>query len=157
MIRAAKFGDIPAIAGILERTHAASRYAGHKLDKKAARAIAFQSVQRSGLLGAGGTCAFVAEAHGQVNGVLLGIVQQLYMICEPLEAMDLFFICEKDADPLDAGRLVDAFTLWANGIPDVVSIKLSATDAAGPWRRVERLFSRKGYGQCGVICERNAE
>lgn len=154
-VRPAKFGDIPRLVVLLKQAHGRSIYARvGNIDEKAAKALLMQSIQRQGLLAAGGTFAAVAEKHAVVEGFLVGIIDRGYHIGDRLMATDMFFYLSEWADPRDAGRLLDAEIAWAAGVPGCVVLRAGVTDAIGDYRRAARLYERRGFRQSGALFER---
>lgn len=157
-VRPAKFSDIPRLYALLQEGYERSKYREHgTVDEKATKALLMQTVQRHGLKTAGGTCAFVSESGGIVDGMIVGALNRVYFIGSKLMAQDVFFYTSALANPRSAGALLDAFIAWAVANENVFEIKPSATDIIGDPRRVEKLYLRKGFRQCGAIFERRIE
>lgn len=154
VIRQAKFADLPRLIELLREMHGRSRYRDRgEVDEKAARSLLMTSMQRHGLKACGGTCVFVAEDQN-IQGMIVGIADRVYHVGTKLWATDLYFYVAEGADPRFAEGLYDAFTGWAEGMPDVVDIRNGATDAIGDFDRVAQFYKRKGLKQVGVIHER---
>lgn len=156
MIRRAAFGDIPRLAEIVVENHARSVYAGRcGVDIKLTKSLIIQAIQRDKLKTAGGTCAFVSERKGAVDGFIVGTLDRVYHIGTKLMAMDMFFVAGATSTLREAGALLDAYIAWGFSCPDVIEINLSATTVVGPTDRIEKLFRRKGFVRSGVIYERS--
>lgn len=150
MIRAARYQDIPAIGGLIRRQHAASRYAGRvAICDKALDAMLLGAVAAMGQQGPQGSHASVAERDGAIVGFLIGILSRTYEVGDKLTANDLFLVNEGDVGDLLA--LVDAYVAWATANRKVIEIKLSWSDTLPGASRVEGLFRRKGFHQCGAV------
>lgn len=156
MIRQAKFGDIPALAALMDEMYRRSKYRDRdEIDMKSAKALVMQCIQRHGMQRAGGSSVFVIDRDGKIDGFIIGLLEPIYHIGKKLTATDLFYYAREKARPQDALRLFDQFIAWAESIPDVIEIRNGATDAIGDYRRVEALYRRKGLAQSGVIYERS--
>jgi len=151
-IRAAKFGDIPALAALMCEMHARSCYAGRaELDLKATKGLFFNAIQRHGGSVAGSTLANVAERDGTVEGFLIGVLDNCYHVLVELMATDLFTYVSERGDPRDAIRLLEAFMKWAKANPRVIEVRLGATNAIGDFERTAVLYKRIGLEQCGGL------
>lgn len=158
MIRQARFVDVQAMAAMMQEAHARSIYRDlDEIDAPAMKRLFVSAVQQHGKPGEGGTCAFVAEPGGQVEGFIVGVLQRVYHVGKRLSASDLFFLTRPDADPRSAVGLLGAFLDWAEGNPKVVEIQMGATSALGDWRHAGRLYERRGLEQCGGIYRRSIE
>lgn len=104
----------------------------------------------------GNGCVFVGEVDGVIEGFLIGMVDDLYHVLQPKYATDIFFYVS-DRDQTSATGLIDAFVNWAEQVPDVVSIRLGATDAVKTYKRTEKMYIRKGFVQEGVMYEKRIE
>lgn len=148
-------GDVHAMVALLEDGYCRSRYRDLcGFDVRLARSQVFQAVQRHGLMGAGGQCVFVGESAGVVVGMIVGVLQPLYMLGDKLEAADVFFVVRAGAHPDVSRGLLDSYVAWAVGNPDVVEVTLSVTDVIGSPERVARLYDRMGFRRKGVISGR---
>lgn len=155
MIRRANFADIPALVDLLADAYTRSKYVGRAtLDAREARAILTQCIQRHGAKGEGGTNVDVVDAGGEVRGFMVGLLERCYHVAVELMASDLFLVVSEAAPKTAALALIRRYIAWAEANPKVIQVNLSATDAVGDFRRVERAYSRLGCRQSGVIYER---
>ncbi len=157
VIRPAKMGDLPAVFDLMAEMHARSKYAdqGIGMEPVAAKALLMQSIQRHGGGNDGSTYFVVAEEDGKITAFMIGILQRCYLICDRLEAMDVFLYASKDAGARIAPMLIDSYARWADACTKVASIKISYTDALGvDGGALGRLYTRKGFTQHGAIFER---
>lgn len=156
MIRRGAFGDIPRLTQIVVENHARSVYATRSdVDLKLTKSLIMQAMQRDRLKTDGGTCVFVSERNGVVEGFIVGTLDRVYHIGTKLMAMDMFLLGSTKSTLREVGKLVDAYDAWAMSCPDVIEINLSATTVVGPTDRIEKLFARKGFVRSGAIFERS--
>jgi hypothetical protein len=158
MIRFAKYADIPAAVELLADAHRRSNHADDStFSPSMARAVLTQGLQRVGGKHDGSTMMFVAvNESGEIEGVMLGLIQRMYDVCEEMEATDQFFIVREGADPSSAGGLIDALFDWADSIEGVKEVRMGAIDAVTDFRRTALLYQRKNMVQSGVIYSRRA-
>jgi hypothetical protein len=155
MIRPAAFSDVPAMAAVLREAYAASIYADRAtFDEREAKSLFVRALQRHGHKTPGGSFVMVAEQAGAVEGFIIGCLERVYHVLEELMATDLFFLCSARADPHDAGRLLKAFTAWAEANPRVIEIHMGVTNAMGDWTKAGRLYQRQGFTEAGALYER---
>lgn len=121
------------------------------------KALLVNCMQRHGAPGVGGTCMFVSENDDVIDGMIVGVLDRVYQLFDKLSAADLFFYVAPGGSPTSAGGLIDAFIEWAEGIDDVIEIRLGATDIIQDYQRVGALYRRKGFTQTGVIYERRTD
>ena len=158
MVRNAKFGDIPRLTELLEQGHRRSKYRDRaSVDIKETKLLLVQAIQRHGLTTAGGSCVFVSEHDGAVDGFIAGLLDRVYHIGNKLSASDFFFYVAPGGSPTSAGSLADAYIDWALGIEAVIVIQLAATDIIQNYERAAALYRRKGFIQTGVIYERRTD
>lgn len=153
-VRNAKFADIPAIIGIMDRAHRRSVYADCTFDREAARQLLVRSIQRHGHMNYNGTLVLVSQSRGAVRGFTIGIIDHVYPCLAEYRVTDLFFIFDEDADPRDAARMVRSLKVWAEDNPKVHEIVLGATGAMADWQRVGRLYEREGMERYGGMWRR---
>lgn len=157
-IRAAKFGDIPRLAELMEEAFRASIYADRgNIDERVCKGLFMNSMQKHGGQYAGSTLVNVCEKNGVVEGFLLGAFDRVYHVGDKLMASDVFFHLSPRADPRDAIRLLNDFLTWAEANPLVVEIKMGVTNILGDWTRLEPLYRRKGFDQCGALFEKRIQ
>jgi hypothetical protein len=158
VVRNAKFGDIPRLTELLEQGHRRSKYRDRgTICTKEAKSLLVNAIQRHGLKSAGGSCVFVSEYEGVVDGFIAGLLERIYHIGDKLSAADFYFYVAPDGSPASAGDLADAFIDWALGIETVIVMQLSATDIIQDYERTAALYRRKGFTQTGVIYERRTD
>lgn len=154
MIRRAAFADIPAFARLLADQHARSIYAHTaSLDLAHAKTLLLQAINADGRAGLGGTLALAAEHDSQVTGLFMGVIERVYDLstADTLRARDLLFVHAPAGDPRDPGRLLDAFTAWAETQPGVIEVQAGMTEATGASARVGKLFERRDFSRHGLI------
>lgn len=150
MIRSAQFADIPRLVELIQRTHAGSIYAGRcNVDVKLLKATLLHAIEKHGRKLCGGSLVLVSEEAGIVTGLLLGLVERVYVVLDRLYVTDLFYVCP---NPKDALKMLARLLVWAKSIPGVIEVRLGATDAVGDWSRVQKLYERLGMKQSGVMC-----
>ena len=124
---------------------------------KVAKSLLVNSIQRHGAVGVGGTCVFVSENDGAIDGVIVGVLDRVYHVFDKLSATDLAFYVAPGGSPSSAGALFDAFFEWAEGIEGVIEVQIGATDMIQDYERTAALYRRKGFTQTGVIYERRTD
>lgn len=156
MIRAATMSDLPRLHELLHEQHKKSKFHPDvEIDEQAARSMLIHGVQRHGNQNNGGSCLFVEENEGEVEGFIFGVLNRVYHIGNRLAANDLFLVCTDKAGKFAASELVDAYYMWAAHNPKVAQIMLSWTDAIGiDGKKIEALYKRKGFHHVGGIWER---
>lgn len=153
-IRAAKFGDIPAIFETMGETHARSRYADIcKINERRAKALVMQSIQRHGGPTEGSTFVAVADTGDGIEGFIIGILQPLYLVLDILEATDLFWITH-NAHGATATRLLKAMHKW---VPAGVVIRQANNDAFTDIELSGRMFEQRGMRLTGHVYEKTKE
>jgi len=145
MVRPALYSDIPRLVELLEEMHARSKYAEYPVSKRKFKDLCMESIR------SGNGCLFVSEDKGEIRGFIIGAVDDLYHVLRVKYATDLFFYVSEQGK--GAGQLVTQFIDWAIAKPDVVTIRMGATDAITDFNRVAKLYERKGLTQEGVMHE----
>lgn len=155
-IRPAKFSDIPALMKFIQAEHGRSKYAqAGAVDLEEARQLLLGAVQRMETRGPGGTCVYVAEKDGAIEGFIIGVLERVYQVGDKLEATDLMFVTREDANIWAAGLLLKHFEDWAKSIPKVLQIRVGVTDVIDPHPElVARMYEQRGYERSGIILER---
>ena len=154
-IRVAKFGDIPAIVDLTVTILSVSRYAKFcKADPKRIRSVAMQAIQRHGGSTEGSSFVAVADNGSKIEGLIIGVLQPLYLVFDVLEATDICWITRKGAHASTAGRLLKAMHKWA---PPGSVIRQGNTDIISDIELSGRLFERHGMKLCGHIYEKTKE
>jgi len=145
---------MPALVALLTDMYERSKYRNIvDVDWKVAKSLLLQAITRQGAKCAGGSCVFVIDRSGYIEGFIVGILDRVYHIGAKLMATDLFYYVRPSSGAHDAAKLFDAFVDWARSVPDVIEIRNGATDAIGDFRRVEKWWQRRGMKQVGVIYE----
>lgn len=178
-VRPARFTDLPVLNALFRDMFARSRYsATTTLCDRTVKAVLINAVRDHGR----GRCLFVAEPDesgkdaqdkeirgkdirgkgtaedtGAPYGFIIGACQPVYGVCRAREASDEFFYVADRAHPLAAPRLLAAFDAWARRAPGVTAIRLGITGAVSDWRRVQKLYVRRGYRQDGVFMIKEIE
>lgn len=154
-VRNATFSDIPALADLLKHGHERSVYRDLcSVDDKEAKAFLMSAIQRHDSPNEGGTWVQVAETSGDVVGVMIGVLDRIYVVGSKLRAIDVFYYGADRAAARDMIQLFDAFVAWGEANPKVAMITPTATHVVGDYSKAEKLFARRGFEQSGVIYER---
>lgn len=156
-IRAAKFGDVPAIHAALKEAHERSSLSMHGMDDKAAKALIMNAIQRHGGTTAGSSFVAVADNGEGIEGFIIGILQPLYQVLDVLEATDLFWIAREGADASTAVRLVSAMHIWATKAPKLALIRQGNSDIITDPARSGRILQRRGMRKAGHIYEKGID
>ncbi|MBP2230833.1 hypothetical protein J2847_004142 [Azospirillum agricola] len=148
MIRPAKFVDILRLAELAVEMHARSVYADRAtLEIDRFKKLCVPAIQNHGK----GSCLFVAETGGRVEGFIVGVIDRLYGISREFYATDLFFYASPAADVRAASRLADAFLGWAEAVPSVIEVRPGVSGAMEAWGRAGKLWERKGLRLDGAM------
>lgn len=148
-VRAARFTDIPAIVGIMDRAHRRSEYADLTFDKEAAKQLLVRSIQRHGHMNYNGTLVLVSESQRTVRGFVIGVIDHVYPCLMEYRVTDLFFIFDEGADARDPRRMVRSLRVWAEDNPKVHELVLGATGAINEWERTGKLYEHAGMQRYG--------
>jgi len=152
MIRDALFGDIMGCVDLLKALHEKSIYAELcGVDEDELKGLLRHSIHHHGGTNRAGTWAQVAENDGELVGLIVGMLSPVYLIGDRLMATDAFYVTGPTCNPRDAIRLLDGFIAWAKDCPKVVEIRCGVTDALGDWKRVGKLYERKGFEPAGAM------
>ena len=149
MIRKATFADANAVKALIRSSHERSKYAGRcGIAEKALENLVLALVMGQNAKGLGATHLSVAERDGKVVGFIAGTVNRVYAIGDAALANDNFLVNEggRVGDTL---ALVDAYIAWARGIPQVIEIGLSWSDALPGADKIAALYARKGAHKVG--------
>lgn len=151
-VRAAKFADIPHMALLLEESYRRSIYAGKAtFDIVEAKQLIVRAINRHGHINYGGSLVLVSETAGMVNGLLIGVLDNVYPCLKELVATDLLFIQAEHADPKDGVLLLKNLIAWAEANPRVIEIHLGVASTVGDWERTGKLYERLGLERCGAM------
>lgn len=157
MIRPAKTTDVWALADIIEAGCARSRYAGAVIvDKKIARTLLAQAVQRHGGSTEGSTFLMVNECDDRIDAFLFASLGRIYGVCDLFASCDHYLLGLPDCDARALGRLFRAYVAWAEAIPRVYEIGASWADTIPETETITRLFERQGFALCGKQYRRDA-
>lgn len=152
MIRRAETSDIPRLVELVAQMHGESEFArrGIGLDTKAVRSFILAGIRRHDGKSEGASLFNVAVFRGRVEGLMLGMLQPVYMVCHGLEAFDFWLYTTRRAPKLAASRLIDEYLAWALANPRVCDVMLSWTDVVGvDARKIAKLYERKGFRRRG--------
>jgi hypothetical protein len=105
-----------------------SRYAGLPFDRRVARSLVMQAIQRNMGEHDGGCLVVVEEVDGNVEAFIIGTLSRVYMVVDALKATDLFLVAGPKATLLAARKLLGAYIAWAERNPAVYEIELTHTD-----------------------------
>jgi len=151
-VRAAKFADIPRLAEIMASAHQRSRYVDNcTFDEIEAKQLLVRCIQRHGQMNYMGSLVLVSERNDNVDGFIVGILDQVYPALSELKATDLLIVHEEGADPRDFPVMLDKLIAWGSENPKVVEILLGVTDAIIDWHRAKPIYERAGLEQCGGL------
>jgi hypothetical protein len=151
-VRAAKFVDIPQMAALLEDGYQRSIYAGKAtFDPIEAKQLVARALPRHGHTNLGGSLVIVSETAGMVDGLLIGILDNVYPCLKELVATDLLFIQAEHANPRDGILMLKNLIAWAEVNPKVLEIHLGVTSTVGDWERTAQLYERVGLERCGAM------
>jgi hypothetical protein len=155
-VRAAKFGDISAMLGLLHHQHSRSIYAdAGVIDDNYTRKLLAQLVQRHAGTTNGASCVYIAEdADGHPAALIVGILDRVYSIGSKFVANDLFLVAGPTAPATALLKLIAAYIKWAVANPKVHEIRLSYTDSLPEGERMGPIYERLGFKQCGSIYRR---
>jgi hypothetical protein len=151
-VRAAKFTDIPQMVLLLEEGYRRSIYAGKAtFDVLEAKRLIATALQRHGHTNLNGSLVIVSEAAGIVDGLLIGILDNVYPCLKELVATDLLFIQSEHANPRDGILMLKNLIAWAEANPKVIEIHLGVASTVGDWERTAQLYERLGLERCGAM------
>lgn len=158
-VRAAKFMDIPQMVLLLEEGYRRSIYADKAtFDLLEAKRLLATAMQRHGHTNLGGSLVLVSERSGIVDGLIIGVLDNVYPCLKELVATDLLFFQSEDADPRDAVRMVKQLIAWAEANPKVIGLHLGVTDTISTtetahvgWERTAKLYESIGLVRCGAM------
>ena len=154
MIRGAKSTDAFALADLLGDVHGRTVYNGIEIDAKHARKLFAQMAQRHGGSHDGATCLFVLDRKGVICGFVAGMLDRVYHVGESLWATDVF-LCTAKGEPVSTlHRLLDAYLEWAEGNSNVFEVRLSTSYAAPTGKRMNAIYERMGFEECGRVYRR---
>lgn len=154
-VREAKFVDIPGITALLEDAFARSIYAEvTEYDPVELKQFVVRSIQRHGHTNIGGSLVLVSEREGNIEGVLIGMLDAVYPCVKGLMATDLFFIMAEKSDRRDAIDMLRRLIAWAEKNPKVIEVHLGVTNAIGDWQRTAKLYEHLGLEPCGGMFRR---
>ncbi len=157
MIRPASNSDLATLFNMVGQMHSESEFLkrGIQLSPSLVRSFLTTGVQRHGGHHAGATLFNVVERGGEIQGFMLGILQPIYSVCIPLEAVDFWLYCTKAAPKIAPGLLIDRYIAWAESAPKVKDILLSWTNVVGvDGEKLGRLYMRKGFQRRGEFFAR---
>lgn len=151
-VRAAKFVDIPQMAALLEDGYQRSIYAGKAtFDIIEAKRLAATAIQRHGQSNLGGSLVMVSETAGIVDGLLIGVLDNVYPCLKELVATDLLFLQAEHANPKDGVLMLKHLIAWAKKNPKVIEVHLGVASTVGDWERVAKLYEAVGLDRCGAM------
>lgn len=154
MIRPASTADLATLFNMVGQMHGESEFMarGIQLSPALVRSFLATGVQRHGGQHAGATLLNVVERGGEIEGFMLGLLQPIYSVCIPLEAVDFWLYCTKKAPKIAPGLLIDRYIAWAESSPKVKDILLSWTNVVGvDGEKIGRLYRRKGFVKRGEM------
>jgi hypothetical protein len=149
MLRTAKPSDTYRIVDLLAEIHERSRYAGLPFDRRVARSLVMQAIQRNMGEHDGGCLVVVEEVDGNVEAFVIGTLSRVYMVVDALKATDLFLIAGPKATLLAARKLLGAYVAWAERNPAVYEIELTHTDVTPQSEGMGNIYSAMGFEPFG--------
>lgn len=149
MLRTAKPADTQRIVDIIAEVHAESRYAALPFDRRAARSLVMQAIQRNLGENDGGCLVVVEELDGHVEAAIIGTLSRVYMVVDALKATDLFLVATAKASLLAARRLLGAYIAWAQKNPAVYEIELTHTDVTPQSAAMGGIYQTMGFEPFG--------
>ncbi len=151
-VRAAKFVDIPQMVLLLEEGYRRSIYAGKAtFDDQEANQLIRRALPRHGHTNNGGSMVMVSESNGMVDGLMIGLLDNVYPCLKELVATDLLFIQAEHANPRDGVLMLKNLIAWAEANPRVIEIHLGVASTVGDWERTAQLYERLGLERCGAM------
>lgn len=156
MIRAARMMDVFRLVELLEYAQARSTYAGDvAVDPLYARKFIGRLIMKHGSLNDGGSFCMVAEdSDGTVQAFMAGALDRVHQVGDLLQANDVFLVATHFAPKGATLTLVDAYVDWAVNNPKVYQIFGSRIDALPGSDRLDGVFKRRGFANCGAIFRR---
>ncbi len=150
-VRVAKFVDIPQMALLLEEGYRRSIYAGKAtFDVIEAKQLIARALQRHGHTNYGGSLVVVSDTNGIVDGLMIGILDNVYPCLKELVATDLLFIQSEHANPRDGVLMLKNLIAWAEANPKVIELYVNVTSTVGDWERTAKLYEAVGLERCGA-------
>ena len=144
IVRAPTPGDIDRLVDLGAELHRESSYAFLPYDREKVRALVVQYIDDTAT-----RCGLVAEADGDVIGMIGGTVVDYYFCDETLVADEILFVTPGWRGSLAAARLIRALQAWAvaRGARELcLSISTGVrADATG------RFYERLGFTRVGGV------
>ena len=137
MVRAATFGDLPAICKLMEEMHASGTYAKYPLQIERKFKPLVMELMRSGR-----GCALVSVVHDEITGFLLGMADSLCHVFDVMFATDVFFY-PPEGD-VDLVNIMYEFQAWAKSVDGVALIRVTAPAANGHRDRLGSAYRQIG-------------
>jgi hypothetical protein len=142
--RFATYRDLPKILLLLRLAHQESEYSAITPDPERARKALTRMLNPSYKA----ACVIVLAHEGEINGVLLGMVDWHWWSHHRF-ATDILTYCKPQARGY-GHRLIRFFIRWVKRQPDVAEITLSASTGIVDYQRLERLYARLGFQRTGM-------
>lgn len=156
--RRAQFADIPRLVELMQEAHGRSKYAERcRVDVDEVKQLFIGALQRDSVRGPGGSCVYVVQADGVVEGVILGMTERIYHFGDKLMATDVLFYVSERAGPRSALNLLAAFEGWASENPRIIEITLGISDVIDDPERLAKVYERRGYAYSGLMYERRTD
>jgi hypothetical protein len=154
-IRKATFSDIPALCGLLREAHERSRYSDvFAFSEARAKSLLMNSIQRDGGQHEGSTFVAVSDRGDDIDAIIIGLLQSVYMLTDDLEATDVFWYARSGADATSGKRVLRAMHKWAAKCPKVVLIRQANTDAIVSPELSGRILIGEGLRLTGNVYEK---
>lgn len=151
-VRPAKFVDIPFMALLLEDSFYRSIYADKAtFDILEAKQLIVRAINRHGHTNYGGSLVLVSETAGTVDGLLIGILDNVYPCLKELVATDLLFVQAEHANPRDGVLMLKNLIAWAEKNPKVIELHVGVASTVGDWERTAKLYEQVGLERCGAM------
>lgn len=153
-IRPARFRDIPRIVELCAGIHGVSSFANRfALDEWALKKALLDAIG-SHASKPGSGLVLVSETDGDIDGVFVGFVKQLYSCLDAYIASNVIWYSAPDARPQVAFELLKAFEQWLSRSDHPVIFRMGLSDAIQDPERMSKLLTRKGYRHSGHLFEK---
>lgn len=156
ILRRPRMIDVPALAQMLVDLHPRTRFVEMgeaRLD--VAKRVLAQAIQRHGGTTDGGSFVGIVETgEGVICGLMVGVLQRVYLIGDKLYASDVFLVAAPDAPLSVLPTLLNGFLNWAESAPDCVEIQLTWSDALPSGYRMAPVYRRLGFERSGEMYRR---
>lgn len=156
--RPAKFGDIPSIISLGRRCLSESRIDAI-VNEDAAKALLMTVIggyrEPSKMMD---MAAFVTGPEGSVNGLIVGVLQPMYLVLTQAIVTDLMWYVDRDRAGVRAGAdLLNALHGWADSSGYNVRRQHVVNDYVMDLGMSDRMMRHAGYRLTGLVYEKEME